>query len=155
MMELIPILGILSSSTMVVLIVYFLSRGKARRAEVQAEVQGRLIDRFGSAPELIQFLQSPAGRQFVAGVQSAPAALARERIMSGFSRAIILATLGLAFLGLTFFYGDEDNPLAFFTAIFLALGVGYLIATWVSYKLSQKMLGGDVLSAPADQSIPQ
>ena len=93
MMELIPILGILSSSTMVVLIVYFISRSRARRAEVQAEVQSRLIDRFGTAPELIEFLQSPAGRQFVSGVQSSTALLTRERILSGFSRAIMQAIL--------------------------------------------------------------
>ena len=153
MMELIPIFGIIFSSVMVVMIVYFVSRAKARRAEVQAEVQTRLIDRFGSAPELIDFLQSPAGRQFVSGVQSAPATLTRERILSGFSRSIILSMLGVAFVGLTFFYGDDDNPLAFFAAIFLALGVGYLIATFVTYRLSRHFHGGDILSPSADQPI--
>jgi hypothetical protein len=149
MMELIPILGILSSSTMVVLIVYFISRSKARRAEVQAEVQSRLIDRFGSAPELIDFLQSPAGRQFVSGVQSAPALLTRERILSGFTRAIILSMLGAAFLGLTFFYNDDFAVPAF---ILLSLGVGYLLATFVSWKLSKNLHGGDVFNpSSADQ----
>lgn len=153
MMELIPILGILSSSAMVVLIVYFVSRAKARRAEVQAEVQTRLIDRFGTAPELIDFLQSPAGRQFVSGVQSAPGVLARERILTGFSRSIVLTTLGLAFLGLAILYGDYDNPLPFFAAIFLALGIGYLLATWVSWRLSKHLHGGDVLNPAADQPV--
>ena len=150
MMELIPILGILSSSAMVVLIVYFISRAKARRAEVQAEVQTRLIDRFGSAPELIEFLQSPAGRQFVNGVQSAPALLTRERILSGFSRAIILSMLGAAFLGLTFFYDDDFAVPA---SILFSLGIGYLIATFVSYRLSRHLHGGDVFNPPADQPV--
>lgn len=150
MMELIPILGILSSSAMVVLIVYFVSRGRQRRAEVQAEVQTRLIDRFGSAPELIEFLQSPAGRQFVHGVQSAPALLTRERILSGFSRAIILSMVGAAFLGLTFFYDDDFAVPA---SILFALGLGYLIATFVSYRLSGPLHGGDVLHPPADQTV--
>jgi hypothetical protein len=150
MMELIPILGILSSSTMVVLIVYFISRAKARRAEVQAEVQSRLIDRFGSAPELIEFLQSPAGRQFVNGVQSAPAMLTRERILSGFTRAIVLSMLGAAFLGLTFWYDDDFAVPA---SILFSLGIGYLIATFVSYRLSRHLHGGDVLHPPADQFI--
>lgn len=150
MMELIPILGILSSSTMVVLIVYFISRSRARRAEVQAEVQSRLIDRFGTAPELIEFLQSPAGRQFVSGVQSSTALLTRERILSGFSRAIILSMLGAAFLGLTFFYDDDFAVPA---SILFSLGVGYLIATFVSYRLSRHLHGGDVLNPPADQPL--
>ncbi|MEA2462931.1 MAG: hypothetical protein QOJ98_678, partial [Acidobacteriota bacterium] len=89
-MDLIPIIGMLSSSATVVLIVYFVTKGRQRRVEVQAEMQSRLIDRFGSAPELVEFLHSPAGRSFVTGVQGASAVLTRERLMSGFSRAIVL-----------------------------------------------------------------
>lgn len=149
MMELIPIFGILSSSATVVLIVYFVSRSKARRAEVQAEVQTRLIDRFGSAPELIDFLQSPAGRQFVTGVQSAPALLARERILSGFSRAIVLSMLGAAFLALTFWYNDDFAVPA---SILFSLGIGYLLATFVTWRLSRHLNGGDVFNPSADQT---
>lgn len=145
-MEFIPIVGMLTSTAMVVLIVYFVSRARQRKAEVQAEVQTRLIDRFGTAPELIQFLQSPAGREFVSGVQSAPGNYARERILSGFSRSIILTMLGAAFLGLTFFYNDDFAVPA---AILFSLGVGHFLATMVSYRLSTRMLGGDVL-APSD-----
>jgi hypothetical protein len=147
-MEYIPIIGMLSSTAMIVLIVYFVTRARQRKAEVQAEVQSRLIDRFGTAPELIQFLQSPAGREFVSGVQSAPAHYARERIMAGFSRSIVLSTLGAAFLILTFAYDDDFAVPA---AILFSLGIGYLLATMVSYKLSARMLGGDVL-APADST---
>ncbi len=150
MFDLIPILGILLPSTMVVLIVFIISRSRARRAELQAEVQTRLIDRFGSAPELIEFLQSPAGRQFVSGVQSSTALLTRERILSGFSRAIILSMLGAAFLALTFFYDDD---FAIPASILFSLGIGYLIATFVSYRLSKHLHGGDVLNPPADQPV--
>lgn len=149
MVDLIPIFGIVSSSTMVVLIVYFVSRAKARRAEVQAEVQSRLIDRFGSAPELVDFLQSPAGRQFVTGVQSAPALLARERILSGFSRAIVLSMLGAAFLALTFWYDDDFAVPA---SILFSLGIGYLLATFVTWRLSRHLNGGDVFNPSADQT---
>ena len=136
MMDLIPVVGTIASSITVVLIVYFVARGRQRRAEIHAEVQMRLIDRFGSAPELIDFLQSPAGRQFVSGVQSAPAVLMRERIMTGFTRSIILSTLGAAFLMLAFF---DNNDFAVPAALLLSLGIGYLMATLVSYKLSARM----------------
>lgn len=146
-MEFIPIVGMLSSTAMVVLIVFFISRAKQRKAEVQAEVQSKLIDRFGSAPELIEFLQSPAGREFVNGVQSAPARFARERIVSGFSRAIVLSMLGVAFLALTFFY---DDGFAVPAAILASLGIGYLLATFVSYRLSMRMHDSDILRPSAD-----
>ena len=137
----IPIMGMITSTVMVVLIVYFVARARQRRAEIQAEVQTKLIDRFGSAPELIDFLQSPAGRQFVSGVQGVPGAMARERIMSGFTRSIVLSMLGAAFLGLTFFYEDDFAVPA---AILFSLGVGYFIATFVSWRLAASMTGGDV-----------
>lgn len=136
-MEMIPIIGMLSSSATVVLIVYFVTKARQRRVEVQVEMQSRLIDRFGTAPELVEFLHSPAGRTFVSGVQGAPAALTRERLMSGFSRAIVLTMLGAAFLFLTL-YDNEDWAIP--AAIILFLGIGYLIATYVSYKLSAKLM---------------
>jgi hypothetical protein len=137
-MEWIPIVGILSSSAMVVLVVYFVTQGRSRRVQAQVEMQSRLIDRFGSAPELVQFLHSPAGREFVAGVQGAPAALTRDRLMSGFTRAIVLTSLGAAFLFLCLMYEDDFAVPA---AILLFLGIGYLVATFVSYKLSSKLMG--------------
>ena len=151
-MELIPIIGILGSSTMVVLVVWLVSKARTRRAEVQAEVQAKLIDRFGSAPELISFLQSPAGRHFVSGVQSAPAILVRERIISGFSRAIILTMVGAAFGLLTFFYDDDFAVPA---AILFCLGLGYVIATWVSLKLADKLTPGDPFVAPRKDEYNQ
>lgn len=138
MLEMIPIVGIISSSAMVVLVVYFVTRARQRRVEAQVEMQSRLIDRFGTAPELVQFLHSPAGREFVTGVQGAPAALTRERLMGGFSRAIVLTALGAAFLFLTFY---TDDGFAVPAAILFFLGVGYLVATFVSYKLSAKLMG--------------
>jgi hypothetical protein len=137
-MEWIPIVGILSSSAMVVLVVYFVTQGRSRRVQAQVEMQSRLIDRFGSAPELVQFLHSPAGREFVAGVQGAPAALTRDRLMSGFTRAIVLTSLGAAFLFLNLTFEDDFAVPA---AILLFLGIGYLVATFVSYKLSAKLMG--------------
>ena len=136
----IAIMGMLTSTAMVVLIVYMVARSRQRRIEIQAEVQTKLIDRFGSAPELVEFLQSPAGRQFVSGVQGAPGVLARDRIMSGFTRSIVLSMLGVAFLALTFFYNDDFAVPA---AILFSLGIGYFIATFVSYRLSATLLQGN------------
>lgn len=148
-MEMIPIVGVMSSTVMVVMVVYFVTQARTRRVEAQVEMQGKLIDRFGSAPELIEFLQSPAGRSFVTGVQSAPGLLTRERLLTGFSRSIILTMLGVAFLGLAFFVDDDFAVPA---AILFSLGLGYLIATFVSYKLSSRMHIGEFSEPGADIS---
>ncbi len=145
-MELIPVIAILSSFTAAILIVFFVTRARQRKMEIQAEVQSKLIDRFGTAPELIDFLQSPAGKQFVSGVNSVPAILSRERILNGISRSIITTMLGAAFLALTFFY---DNDFAVPAAILFSVGVGYLIATVVSYRLTSKIHFGEMPTMPS------
>lgn len=137
----IPIIGTITSAVTIVLVVYFVTKGRQRRVEAQVEMQSKLIDRFGSAPELVTFLHSPAGRQFITGVQSAPEVLTRERIMSGFTRAMVLSSLGLAFLGLAVFSNEDWSVPA---AIVLALGIGYFLATYISYKLSATVHAGEL-----------
>ena len=137
-MELIPIVGIICMSAVTVLVVYFVTRGRQRRIEAQVAMQTRLIDRFASGPELAEFLQSPAGRQFVSGVENAPSVVTRDRVLTGFNRAIILTMLGVAFVFLTIF---ADDDFMFPAAILFSLGLGYLFAALLSYKLSSKLLG--------------
>ncbi len=137
----IPIIGTVTSAATIVLVVYFVTKGRQRRVEAQVEMQSKLIDRFGSAPELVTFLHSPAGRQFITGVQSAPEVLTRERIMSGFTRAVVLSSLGLAFLGLTLF---DNQDWAVPASVVLALGIGYFLATYISYRLSATMHAGEL-----------
>ena len=132
-MYMIPITGILASFTAAVLIVFFVTRARQRRVELQTEMQSKLIERFGSAPEMVEFLQSPAGREFVAGVQTAPMNQLRERVLGGFTRSIVLISLGAAFMFLTFY---DSNDFVIPAAIMLSLGIGYFIATMVSWKLS-------------------
>lgn len=140
---LIPIIGILTSSAMVVWIVALVTKSRQRRVEAQAQMQTKLIERFGSAPELVQFLHSPAGQHFVNGVNSAPTLFARERIMSGFTRAIIMTALGLAFVFLAAF--QDDSGWIIPAAIVFSLGVGYLIATFVTYRFAARFNENDGL----------
>ena len=145
--ELIPIAGILANAVVVMAVVYFVTQARARRVEAQAQMQGKLIDRFGSAPELIEFLQSPAGRSFVTGVQSAPALLLRERLLNGFSWAIVVTCLGLGFVVLTYYVSEH---FAIPAAILFSLGIGFLLATFVSYRLSGRLQAG----APDNDTRP-
>ncbi len=137
----IPIIGTVVSGITVVLVVFFVTRARQRRVEAQVEMQAKLIDRFGTAPELVNFLHSPAGRQFITGVQTAPEVLTRERIMTGFTRAVVLSSLGMAFLLLAALYDDGWSVPA---ALVLSLGVGYFLATFISYKLSAKVHAGEL-----------
>jgi hypothetical protein len=139
MWEIVPLFGIFFGTVSTLAIVWIIGRTRQKRFEVQAQVQTKLIERFGSAPELIDFLHSPAGREFVTGVQSAPAILTRERVISGVSRAIILVFVGLCFIGMYWALGDDDiRGLLVTASIFIFLGVGFLVASIVSFQLSKR-----------------
>ena len=139
MFELVPIFGIVFGTVSTLAIVWVIGRTRQRRYEVQGQVQTKLIERFGSTPELIDFLQSPTGREFVNGVHSAPALLTRERVINGVSRSIILVFVGLCFVGMYFALGEDDiRGLLIPAAIFIFLGLGFLIAAIVSYQLSKR-----------------
>lgn len=132
---LLPILGMLLSFGMLFVIIFVFTRARQRRLELQAELQGKLIDRFSSTPELVAFLQSPAGREFVTGVQQGPIRYTRERVISGFRRSIVLTLLGVALTSLEMY----DHGFLPFGLIVLCLGLGYLGATIVTMKLSSSM----------------
>lgn len=139
MWEIVPLVGIVFGTITTLLIVWVIGRTRQKRYEVQAQVQTKLIDRFGSTPELIDFLQSPTGREFINGVQSAPALLTRERVINNVSRSIMMVFIGLCFVGMYLVFGDDDvRGLLIPAAIFIFLGLGFLIAAIVSYQLSKR-----------------
>ena len=58
----IPIILGVTFFILIAFIVYVNSRARQNRAKLQTEMQTKLIERFNSAPELSEFLQSPAGK---------------------------------------------------------------------------------------------
>lgn len=131
----VPVLGIIAPMTMVVLVVWAIARGKQQQARYRAEVQSKMIEKFGSAPEFAEFLSSPAGRQFVGESQVSTASSAHDRIFSGVKWSLILSLLGIAFLVAR--VAGEDRDLIIPGSILLGLGVALCISTVVSYRLSR------------------
>jgi hypothetical protein len=129
-----PLLGMLLSFGMVVFIVLIITRARQRRLELQSELQSKLIEKFGSSVELVTFLQSPVGRQFVNGVQTGNVMMMQDRVLAGYRRAIVLSFLGLAFIALWIIMGNVG--LAWPGVLLLALGLGYLVATIATAKLT-------------------
>src|SRR5207247_7023753 len=105
------------------------------RAQAQAEVQTKLIERFSTSKEFIEFLQSPAGRQFVTGVEVTSTLYARDRIIGGFGRGIVLSLLGCGFLAI--WIVGEGRGFLYRGFILLGLGLGFFLSTLVSLTLSR------------------
>jgi len=119
--------------------IWIVSRARSQRAQIHAATQQKLIDRFNSAPELIEFLQSPAGQKFVSGVDSVPRIMAREKIISSVRTAIILGTVGVGFLALCIDPDIRNGFMLFTGTLLVAFGVAFLLAAIASVKLSRSM----------------
>jgi len=148
---LIPIVCSLGFFAMVVLIVWASTTAKNRRAALQADVQTRLIDKFSNAPEFVDFLNSDTGKQFLTGIDKMPQLMARDRIVGGVSRGVIMMLLGMAFLAI--WIADDWNRGFMYPGFILAgLGIGFFISTLVSLKMSQRfgLIGDD---APTSREV--
>jgi hypothetical protein len=146
--DIVALAAVLGSFAVAAFITYSVSRSRERRAQIQADVQSKLIERFGSATELVTFLQSPAGREFVSGVQSAPIIATRERAINNFTRALVLTGLGTAFV-ILWQIGDNGMGFAIPGFILLSIGLANLIAAIVSMKMARSMEGGVDLNSAA------
>lgn len=111
---------------------------RQRRIKAQSELHGRLLDKFSSAREVVEFLQTPSGAQFVDRISSD-----REEPASGILRSthrgIILVIVGAGCLGLNWYYASRENPLLVIGVILACLGIGFLISAAVSHRLSRSL----------------
>jgi hypothetical protein len=139
----------LGSFAMIATIVWLGVHAKNRKATLQAEVQTRLIDKFSNAPEFVDFLNSDTGKQFLTGIDKMPQLMARDRIVGGVSRGVIMMLLGAAFIAI--WIADSNIGFMYPGFILMGLGIGFFISTLVSLKLSQKFgLIGDDAPSPRE-----
>ena len=80
--------------------IVYVSVNSARRlkmARMQAEMHGKLLDKFGSSQELVQYLESDAGKAFLEPPKEDQASPYR-RILGSMQAGIILSLVGGVFL---------------------------------------------------------
>lgn len=124
----------------------------SRSFKAQIAMQNKILDRFTSNEDLLAYINTPGGRQFVDLVPQ-PAEPARPAF-SPFSRILWAVQIGLVLaagaVGLIFVSRRliEEVGQVFFAAgvLALALGVGFVISAAASLLLSQRL---GLLASPA------
>jgi hypothetical protein len=107
-----------------------------KSAKVQGEIQTRLLERFASSQDLLAYVESEGGRQFVRSLtteQTTP----YGRILSAVQAGIIMVFFGVALLVLRARVGDAAEGFLIFGTVILTLGLGFGVAAAASYFLSK------------------
>lgn len=132
----IPLLGMTLSFIAIIVIIIIVSKARTRRAELQGEMQSKLIERFGSSTELVAFLQSKAGQDFIRGVRTEPGKQARDRAAGGIRTGIFFSAIGLAFLILWPVTNNEG--LAWPGTFLLILGLAFFASSYSLLRFSRE-----------------
>jgi hypothetical protein len=117
--------------------IIYLTAGLIKRRQ-QTMMQRHLLDRFSSAQDFAQFMQSPAGQKYVTGftdVVTSP----RNSILSSVRTGCVLAFGGVGCIA-----GSNSLAPYFFIGwvvgwVSLAVGIGFLVSAVISYFLAKKL----------------
>jgi hypothetical protein len=107
-----------------------------KTAKLQAEVQTKLLEKFGSGQELLAYVQSDAGKQFLDSLtmeQRTP----YGRILGATQAGVILVLVGLGLLFLRARVPGAEEGFLVSGTLVLSLGVGFGLSATLSYLLSK------------------
>jgi hypothetical protein len=158
--QIIAVVGIVTGALIWIIRTLLDYRRWLRVTRVQAEVHGKLLDRFSSNEDLLSYIQTPAGRKFL---ESAPIPLdaeASRAVSAPINRILWSVQVGVIVaagsLGLLYISGREiqeiGRPLFAMGSVGLALGVGFVVSALVSYLLSRRLglVANQAAMPPAD-----
>jgi hypothetical protein len=113
------------------------SRRQTKIATLQAELQAKLLDRFGSAEEMLRYLESDSGTKFLETTlieRKSP----YGRILASVQTGVVLAMAGGALTALHRYVPEGEESMMFLGVLLLFLGFAFLISAAATYWLSKK-----------------
>lgn len=111
-------------------------RRRTKLMNYQHDLQSKLLDKFSSTGELMQYLQGDAGQRFLLSA-TAERADPRGRILGSIQTGLVLLTGGIAFMFLRGQIADAAEGFVLLGTLGIALGVGFLVSAAVAYGLSK------------------
>jgi hypothetical protein len=117
-----------------------------RASKFQTDAHSELLDRLTSNDDLLAYVQSPAGRQFLEGAMvplvSTPRAISApvNRILWSVQAGVVLMLAGAGLLFSKSHVFDElGQALTVFGVLSIALGAGFVLSSLVAFGLSRAL----------------
>ena len=115
-------------------ILWLLVRAYQEKLRARADLYRELLTKFSSGQELGEFLSTEEGKNFLQNFWSTRTD-PRERFVKAIGAGLVMTFLGVGLLVLTFKEPEMIIP----GVLVVALGVGFLVAGGISYRLSKKL----------------
>jgi hypothetical protein len=116
------------------------SRRRALAIRTHAEVLNRVLDKFGSSRDFVELSESPGGKRLLEVLGSEPNGVG-EKILAAVQRGVVLSVLGVGvlLLSLAIYSTALEEFIRIIGGVCLALGLGYLGSSVLSYRLARSM----------------
>jgi len=111
-----------------------------KKSKLKSDLHHKLVEKFGDVKELNDFLQTESGANFLKSL-TIEGVNTKEKLLSSMTKGIIITFLGIGLFLVSPLFPDLIENMKIFNAfgiLTIALGIGYMVSTFVSLRLSQK-----------------
>ena len=136
--EIAPMIGVIGMFVAIGYIVRWVSdnRRDLKLARMHFDAHNKLVDKFSSSQELLEYVASDAGRQLLRWSPAQPTN-PYAKILTSIQWGLVLLAGGVAFLFLRGQIADAFEGLSVLGTLGVALGFGFLVSAAVAYFLSK------------------
>ena len=114
-------------------ILYIIATALRRRQRNQ--MQQHVLDKFASAKDFAEFVQSPAGQKYVESFADTTTS-SQGAILNSVRAGVVLVFIGAGFALVNM--GHENDLLLRLGTLFVAVGFGFLVSAAISFWLAKK-----------------
>lgn len=123
-------------------VIWSFIKGRQAKFAIQAQmqIQQKMLERFGSSSELVEFIRTPEGGRYLEQFTESPVSSPMERTLSSVRTGIIVAFISAGLITVGALLGDsfnENGPMVF-GLLGGFLGAGFLIAAYASHQLAKR-----------------
>ena len=146
---LVPMFASLGFFALIAWIVFVFVDGRRRREQlkVTSEFNAKILEKMGSTAEFGAFLETEGGKRFMKSL-TIEGPSAKTRLLSSTQTGIVCTAIGIAMLILGGIFYYLRDGLWVMGGIITACGIGFIVSTLASYRLSKTLgllEGGDAL----------
>jgi hypothetical protein len=130
----IPLFAIVFGCATIIGAIWLGMKARMRRIETTTELQSRVLDKFGTSSEFVEFVRTPEGRQWMTASTESETRQA-DRILSSLRWGLVATAFGGAFLVLA---AIDERDLVYPGFLIGSIGIGFLSHSLLAAKLARR-----------------